>query len=577
MSTSMDTERKSSAVTLSDMEVFIFPELIYALVLANIMSPVIWRWREDPWFSGLDRMKPYRRITRLKQYIMDHYIFNLDLDTWGLTTKERELSRFRAFIDEQTLARSNALFGYEGDKYYFDIDIRRHFGLDKYSGDVIPYWKTETVEAMDAFRYRPNYNTGAGECVSLSTLYAAALFLIAGIPLEDIYLMATPLHSQNFIDVDDGVLTNNRRLVTRKMWFNGTALSAQARRALENEQVTLLAHTTGCIHTVYGEATIDKARYQHFSDRLRAFLSTSLTTELLGNFLRQNADLQRCFQIRFTRHGIDHFVAMERLFAYEQGSSYQVTDATRDKLIAEVEGEELMHTPLPGRIVFNDVEAFLQNKSLDIRKKEDTDAMKAQFCHHCLDSSLVMDRLIQFCHVEPKLPDPAAKNFSTAHMPLGLQRNMSREEMIARLESVRTGNLMADLAFYAYRDLSRTDPGPFLKAAWERNPVSIEGSRALTMAEITGQLNEMDPSSIYEGPGRLAQPDEVWNYRRADGVEKAILLANILRSRNPQMPLSIELAGTDAVLKADSTEHRFQTSKGLSAQRWEVPAGRGER
>ncbi len=49
--------------------------------------------------------------------------------------------------------------------------------------------------------HRPGYRTGAGECVSLSTLYAAALFVVCGIPLEDIYLMATPLHSQNFIDV----------------------------------------------------------------------------------------------------------------------------------------------------------------------------------------------------------------------------------------------------------------------------------------------------------------------------------------------------------------------------------------
>ena len=35
-------EEKSSATTLSDMEIFIFPELMYSLVLANIPSPRIW-------------------------------------------------------------------------------------------------------------------------------------------------------------------------------------------------------------------------------------------------------------------------------------------------------------------------------------------------------------------------------------------------------------------------------------------------------------------------------------------------------------------------------------------------------
>ena len=220
-----DIEKRSSAYTLSDMEIFIFPELMYSLVLANIMSPRLWQWRQDPWFDGMLRMTPYRRITRLKQFIMDHYTFNLDLDTWGLTTQERELARFQDFIDPGTLAKSNALFGYQGDKYYFDSGIRQHFGLDKYEGNVIPYWKTETVEAMDAFRFRPSYPTGAGACVSLATLYAAALFVVAGVPLKQIYLMATPLHSQNYVDIGDGILTNNRRLVTKNMWFNGTELS----------------------------------------------------------------------------------------------------------------------------------------------------------------------------------------------------------------------------------------------------------------------------------------------------------------------------------------------------------------
>jgi hypothetical protein len=92
---------------------------------------------------------------------MDNFDFNLDLETWGLTTKQRELKRFEKFLSRETLAQSNALFGYEGDKYYFDVDIRKHFGLDKYDSDVIPYWKTETVEAMYAFRRKPNYTIRA--------------------------------------------------------------------------------------------------------------------------------------------------------------------------------------------------------------------------------------------------------------------------------------------------------------------------------------------------------------------------------------------------------------------------------
>ena len=128
-----EMELFSSAVSLSDMEIFIFPELMYALVLANIMSPEIWKWREDAWFRDIEKKSLSYRTNRVKQYIMDHYVFNLDLETWGLTTKEREMARFRDFIDAAALAQSNDLFGYEGDKYYYDVDIRRHFGLDKYT------------------------------------------------------------------------------------------------------------------------------------------------------------------------------------------------------------------------------------------------------------------------------------------------------------------------------------------------------------------------------------------------------------------------------------------------------------
>jgi len=568
---SQELEKKSSAVTLSDMEVFIFPELMYSLLLANIMSPRLWQWRKDPWFAGLERMKPYRRITRLKQYIIDHYVFNLDLETWGLTTREREIERFSDYISEETIAQSNALFGYEGDKYYFDMDIRTHFGLDKYEGNIIPYWKTETIEAMDAFLHKPNYDTGAGECVSLAALYAAALFVVAAVPLRDIYLMATPLHSQNFIDVDEGILTNNRRLVTRKMWLNGTALSAQARRALENEQVTIVTHETGYIHTVYDEATIDRRAYAHLSDRLRVYLKAQPTDEILGNFLRYSRNIQQCFQVRWPLHGVDNYIRAEKAFAYEEDSPFRLTDNTRDRLMAEVDGEEFQIGPMPRRIILNDLEDFLRQNALKVDNAEDIVRLKKQFATDCMDAGMALDNFIRFCHVEPRLPDPHSKQFVTAGEPLGIDLDMTREEIIERLEALRGDNPTAELAFYAYRDLIRTEPDPFLLAAWQRNPVSIEGARELDEEAVVSRIAGMVEESIYDGPGRLAQPDEVWNYGRGDGVEKAVTLANILHQRRPDEEMAIEVSPNSAELRVGSTTYSFASTKQLSEQKWTVP------
>ena len=276
-----DLEKYSSAYTLSDMEIFVFPELMYSLVLADIMSPILWKWRELDWVKKLEGKSNYRKLMRLRQFIMDESDFNLDLETWGLTDQRTELKRFSSYISPEQIAASNALFGYEGDKYYFDVDIRKHFGLDKHTTETIPYWKTETLEAMDAFRLKPGYGKAAGECVSLATLYAAAAFLVCGVPLEDIFMVLTPLHSQNFIDMQDGILTNNRRLVTKTMWFNGTEISNKAQRALRNEQVTVVAHNSGVIHCLYPNATIDPTAYRHFKTRLAGYLSTDLDLSLI--------------------------------------------------------------------------------------------------------------------------------------------------------------------------------------------------------------------------------------------------------------------------------------------------------
>ncbi len=443
-------EEKSSACTLSDMEIFVFPELMYALVLANILSPRIWAWRDLEWFHGIREMRPKKRLQRLRQHIMDNYTFNLDLDTWGLTRQTREMERFASFLSPEDISRSNALFGYQGDAYYYDIDIRRHFGLDKYTSDTIPYWKTETVEAMDAFRYKSGHSVGAGECVSLAGLYAAAAFVVCGLPLESIYLMATPLHSQNFIDADSGILTNNRRLVTRAMWSNGTVISKQARRALEHERVTIVSHVSGFIHLLYPEATIDPAAYSRFAGRLKAFLVPP-------------------------------------------------QDAADKNL------------------------------------------------------------------VEPRLPDAGRVRFAREDEPLGITPDMGREEIVSRLDSLRDSNRAAALAPYAGHELGQVEAAPFIKAALERSPVSLAALKDMSEKEVVARLEAMESESIYDGPSRLAQPDEAWNFGRGDGLEKCLIAANVLGGD----VISVQ-DGMAGLRKSGRTVCAFATRKSPRERTWPI-------
>jgi hypothetical protein len=556
-----DIEKYSSAVTLSDMEIFIFPELLYSLLLANIMSPIIWEWKKDEWFKDIDKLNPYRKILRLKQYIMDNYDFNLDIDTWGLTTKEKEIARFEPFMNVDTISRSNALFGYEGDKYYFSMDIRRHFGLDKYNSNMIPYWKTETVEAMNAFKYKKGYEKGAGECVSLSTLYAAALFIICKIPLKDIYLLATPLHSQNFVDVKNGIVTNNRRIVTKNMWFNGTELTVKAQRAIRNEQITIISHNTGFVHVVYPEATIDHEVYTDFEKKLKKFLVHDIDYEMLCNFLRQESHFQKFFQIKHEYHGGHRYIPAEKAYAYEHTSSFKINKSTRDKLLSEIDEYEFSQEPIQNRICLNNFDEFFKKHKVDFNDEKDIISVMDQLNCPNMPLKEILTSLYEFCNIDPRLPGKN-KNFIKTE-PIQLSVEMSREDIVSYLESIRDTNVSADLAFYALRDFSRTEWDPFIKAALERNPVSINMYQNLSEDEVINVLENMSNVSIYNG-SRMAQPDEVCNYQRGDGLEKAICLANILKHRNNSRNVSIKVLNDHVEINFNNRIIHWPSNKGLN-------------
>lgn len=553
-------EKYSSAFTLSDMEIFIFPELFYPLVLANIMSPLLWEWRNDPWFHDMGKKSFTYKVNRIKQFIIQNYVFNLDLSTWGLTTKSREIERFREFFDMDVLKQSNALFGYEGDKYYFDIDIRKHFGLDKYDSDIIPYWKTETIEAMTAFRHKENFSTGAGECVSLSALYAAAMFVVGRIPLEKIFLIATPLHSQNFITEKDGLITNNRRIVTKNMWFNGTSLSEKARRALENEKVTIVSHISGYIHLIYNDATIDRKAYDLFSARLREFLITGLTSLIFINFLRFKSKYKSLFQYECECSGTKRYISLEKMFEYEHTSKFNASAEMRELLVKEIEGDEFHLSPLQGKIMLNDVEEIIENNqgaSLgEIEKKliSINGSVPADTIHE------MFHELEQFISTDPKIPD-SRKNYISLVSP-AVTADDNRDKINHSILDTADRSELSLLTLYVFRQMDKIRWEPFIKASLERNPVCLNDLKDKNIDEVYRILTKLPDVSIYEGK-RLSLPDEVWNFGRGDGIEKSLLLADVIIQRENNASVKIEIENNKVTLKYNNGEYHFSSAKGF--------------
>ena len=376
-------------------------------------------------------------------------------------------------------------------------------------------------------------------------------------------MVLTPLHSQNYLDIQEGVITNNRRLVTKSMWFNGTEISNKAQRAIRNEQVTIVAHTTGHIHCLYPDATINRHAYEKFCRILDGFLKTELDAMNVANFLRSNPKYNRHFQFCRYRRGERMFVKAEVLYGYEHGSRFRIYDETFEKLLDEVSSEDYSRYKFNDRICCEQLMAFIEYEKINIHNVADRCTLARFLSPFVPDAERWVADLLDFLHIVPKLPDPE-KQYRLAE-PIVLNPDWSREEIIAYLESLRDKNTTVDLAFYAYRDMTRCDWRPFVKAAIERSPVSIEKAEGMSVESLHRWLCGLPGASIYDGT-RLAQPDEVANYNTGDGIEKAFLMASVLSRRGEHKRFTLTVRPDTATLTlADGQSYEYVSVKGLTA------------
>ncbi len=56
----------------------------------------------------------------------------------------------------------------------------------------------------------------------------------------------------------------------------------------------------------------------------------------------------------------------------------------------------------------------------------------------------------------------------------------------------------------------------------------------------------------------------MWNYRRGDGVEKAVLLANVLRARHPDEPVTLDIRPDLATVASARAKAAWPSNKVLT-------------
>jgi hypothetical protein len=166
--------------------------------------------------------------------------------------------------------------------------------------------------------------------------------------------------------------------------------------------------------------------------------------------------------------------------------------------------------------------------------------------------------LKDFIFTDPRIPDPV-KKYISVKVPV-ITTESTREEIIDEIHNLAEDSELCMLTLYAYRQMDVIDWLPFVKAAIERNPVCLSELNDKTLPEVIKILKSFSDQSIYDGK-RIAMPDEVWNYRRGDGIEKAFVLADYILLKDQSFPVTISIDNKYVTVSYKETDFNFRSEK----------------
>jgi hypothetical protein len=172
----------------------------------------------------------------------------------------------------------------------------------------------------------------------------------------------------------------------------------------------------------------------------------------------------------------------------------------------------------------------------------------------------MFSELQEFLVTEPRLPD-TNKKFIREINP-DIQTGDTREEIFDKvIESAETSD-MALISLYVHRLMDVIDWQPFVKGAMERNSVAFEDFDGKALPEIFRLISSLEDKSIYPAK-RLAQPDEVWNFKHGDGIEKAFLFASWIYNKDKSSPIELDIKKSIVILTHKGIDYKFNSSKEL--------------
>ena len=276
-------EKLSTAVSLTVLEIDFLPQkLIPAFLLANLMSPALWAWREEK-SSSTDNgilYSPKNRLNQIQRFF-HHYTFtNIEGapggDPWGLLNFAEEEKRFGKEFVENTREEYDATFKkllVETPDSQFGQIINQPY----YHKGFFPRLKSETLEVMNAFSSINEEGKSSGKCIGLGMLWAAALVVWGRFSLDRIVITGNRAHMFVYLDVDDGHLLNNTKWFSTTRINNRSELSEFARVVASSTETTFFYNpSVGMCHCTSRVSQIPHHQVADIYAEISKFVSNPL-------------------------------------------------------------------------------------------------------------------------------------------------------------------------------------------------------------------------------------------------------------------------------------------------------------
>lgn len=256
--------------------------LVPAFLLADLMSPVVWAWRDQKRAHAPDGslLSAKSRLDALQRFF-HRYTFTIMSglpggDVWGLMDFAEEEHRFPSGFVRAIRAEYDATFRKllaETPDSQFGQIINEPY----YRRGLFPRLRNETVEVMDAMARINPQGKPSGKCIGLGMLWAAGLAVWGRFPLDRIYITGNRAHMFVYLDEGDGHLLNNTKWFSATRINNKSDLSEFVKAVASGSETTFFYNpVVGMCHCSAGASQVPFERISRIFDRIGGFVSNPL-------------------------------------------------------------------------------------------------------------------------------------------------------------------------------------------------------------------------------------------------------------------------------------------------------------